>query len=257
MASLAEQQATYYRDPDTGFLMMPGTRRPDGTWRKPRRIKEGYVPQDEVPLYESKGKQFAKASAGHIPGLGTGNDSDPNNTYSSGGNMHIGKLSAGILNMKIDTFDSRTTPAVGIPGLALDAGNPLGLPSGGKSKSSKKKNKNKNADKGLMAVNPPAASISSQCERSCMSSSNKRSNGDSFTMTNNELNACSLESVVTDPAKKLRNLRKKLRDIEAVEKKLEEGVISKPEPEQLEKVARKIQVETEIDELERELDIEN
>ena len=59
------------------------------------------------------------------------------------------------------------------------------------------------------------------------------------------------QPIATDPSRALRNLRKKLRDIEALEEKLVLGKISTPEPEQLEKVARKSEVMEEIVVLEK------
>merc|ERR1712012_1337081 len=59
------------------------------------------------------------------------------------------------------------------------------------------------------------------------------------------------QPTATDPSRKLRNLRKKLRDIEALEAKLASGEISAPEPEQLEKVSRKADVMAEIAALEK------
>ena len=41
--------------PKEGERILAPTRRPDGTLRKPIRIRAGYVPQDEVAIYQSKG----------------------------------------------------------------------------------------------------------------------------------------------------------------------------------------------------------
>ena len=119
--------------------------------------------------------------------------------------------------MQIDTFDhvKALKASAGIPGLNLKAENSSEFTAVSK----KKKNKgNKHAGK----AEPPKTALPSQEPTS-----------------------------TTDPAKKLRNLRKKLRDIEALEAKLNSGEVKKPEPEQLEKVARKPQVEEEIRALER------
>lgn len=205
---MAAANGISYVDPDTGYTMTPGTQRPDGTWRKPRRVKEGYTPQDEVPLYESKGKQIAKARAGEhgIPGLCT----SP-------------------INYKIDMFVI-PPPVITIPGLSVDTTTPSSSSTSSTSKVKKKKNK---------AVAVAVANCTSMENgvgevTAKMAGANLRQ-----------------QPVATDPAKKLRNLRKKLRDIEALEAKIEGGEIENPEKEQLEKVAKKVEVAREIANLEK------
>lgn len=46
-----------------GERLLAPTRRPDGTLRKPIRIRAGYVPQDEVAIYQSKGALWRKEMA--------------------------------------------------------------------------------------------------------------------------------------------------------------------------------------------------
>lgn len=47
----------------SGERILAPTRRPDGTLRKPVRIRAGYVPQDEVAIYQSRGALWKKEMA--------------------------------------------------------------------------------------------------------------------------------------------------------------------------------------------------
>ncbi|KAG2447701.1 hypothetical protein HYH02_007161 [Chlamydomonas schloesseri] len=53
---------------ETGEKVIAGSVRPDGTVRKERRIRAGYTPQDEQPVYQSRGT-LAKANIPTCPGM--------------------------------------------------------------------------------------------------------------------------------------------------------------------------------------------
>ncbi|XP_021910069.1 partner of Y14 and mago [Carica papaya] len=62
-----------------GERIVAPTRRPDGTLRKPIRIRAGYVPQEEVAIYQSKGALWRKemASQDVVPGYDPTADTKP------------------------------------------------------------------------------------------------------------------------------------------------------------------------------------
>lgn len=74
-----DQQQVKQKQPKDGERILAPTRRPDGTLRKPVRIRAGYTPQDEVAIYQPKPALMRKEMASHIgpPGYDPQLDSKP------------------------------------------------------------------------------------------------------------------------------------------------------------------------------------
>ncbi|KAI8844144.1 hypothetical protein BC829DRAFT_363957 [Chytridium lagenaria] len=53
-----------------GTRIIPQSRRPDGSIRKERRIRDGFVPQEDVERYTNARMDAAKTPTGYVPGLG-------------------------------------------------------------------------------------------------------------------------------------------------------------------------------------------
>ncbi|KAG7399933.1 hypothetical protein PHYBOEH_007453 [Phytophthora boehmeriae] len=60
---------------DDGQVVVPSSRRADGSTRKPIRIRQGYVPQDEVPKYKTVAQRRREQEAKHAAEERTGGES--------------------------------------------------------------------------------------------------------------------------------------------------------------------------------------
>ncbi|XP_013170119.1 PREDICTED: partner of Y14 and mago [Papilio xuthus] len=184
---------TAYEHDADGCKFIPASQRPDGTWRKPRRIREGYVPQEEVPLYESKGKQFkARQNSGLPVGLTPEIVAQAQKKKGQGGTIQP------------------------IPGMIINV--------------EKKKKKKKSGVE-------EAADKLSKCEIIEPTFSTPTPSSNNSTPS-------------SDPAKRLKNLRKKLREIEMLEEKIKSGMLKTPDKDQKEKLSKKNDIVIEIEKLE-------
>lgn len=161
---------------ENGDWVIPSTRRPDGTWRKEIKVKAGYVPQEEVGVFQ--------------------------------------------------TVASRAAARASIPGLAPQSATTT-------NKTKKKSKKIEELDKQSCQVDNISSAMAP------LSISSESHDPEPILLSTDEINM-----------KKLRGLKKKLKDIIDLEKNIADGKIN-PNPEQIQKIERKKAILDEIDSLEK------
>lgn len=242
---------TYAMDSQGKFI--PATQRPDGTWRKPRRVRDGYVPQEEVPLYESKGKLFAQKPS-LPPGL------PPEMAQKAKEKRDKEQR----IKQQRESDANRRQPQNPVPGLLI-------LNDDSKSSQhhhhQQQRPKQANAKPKKKAAELPDVLLEQKqkeeqkLNRHQQDQKNHKSQPqhrqlDEVTKAVNDLQLGSNSSSTdghTDLSKKLRKLRKKIREIEIIEERLRSSEVPRPDKDQIEKAKRKPEILKEIEDLEKSM----
>ncbi|XP_050418940.2 partner of Y14 and mago B [Patella vulgata] len=216
-AAKAIERSGVVKDGVTGETFLPESRRPDGSIRKARRVKAGYVPQEEVPVYENKGMQWLKGRSDLPVGL------SPDLM-----------LKARAAKDAVARGDDVEQPDVGSN---KKKGKKKAGETTGKQANRQKKGGNKKLEEDNDAVGDLLASVYGIKVTDEPAKKTVDQSGPN-----------------TDISRKLKNLQKKLKSTEKLEDKIKSGELKQPSKDELDKVARKGDLEAEIKQLQAQLE---